>query len=80
MATVLSQCISFVILLSFFLRGKSLISLNIKNMSKHPGVYWSIIKTGLPSLCRQGLASISTVALNVNAPFTEMQQWLPCLL
>ena len=66
-ATVLSQCISFLILLFFFLRGKSLISLNIRNVSKHGKVYISIIKTGLPSLCRQGLASISTVALNVNA-------------
>lgn len=66
-ATVLSQCISFLILLSFFLRGKSLIHLNIKNVSKSLKVYISIIKTGLPSLCRQGLASVSTVALNVNA-------------
>ena len=66
-ATVLSQCISFIILLSFFLRGKSLISLNIRNVSRQAKVYISILKTGLPSLCRQGLASISTVALNLNA-------------
>lgn len=66
-ATLLSQCISFLILLSFFLRGKSLIHLNISNLSKQPKVYISIIKTGLPSLCRQGLASVSTVALNINA-------------
>ena len=66
-ATVLSQCVSFFILLTFFLRGKSLINLHIKYVSKQLKVYISIIKTGLPSLCRQGLASIATVALNINA-------------
>ena len=40
-ATVLSQCVSFLILLSFFLRGKSLIHLNIKNLSKNLKVYIS---------------------------------------
>ncbi len=67
MATVLSQCISFFILLSFFLRGKSISKLSIRNLSRHPVIYGRILKTGLPSLCRQGLASIATVALNVNA-------------
>lgn len=66
-ATVLSQCISFFILLSFFIRKKSLIHLSIRNLSKKPAVYGGILKTGLPSLCRQGLASVATVALNVNA-------------
>ena len=36
-------------------------------MAKEAGTYLLIIKTGLPSLFRQGLASIATVMLNVNA-------------
>ncbi|MEN6312718.1 MAG: MATE family efflux transporter [Clostridiaceae bacterium] len=66
-ATAISQCISFLILLYPFLNGKTVTKLNIKYISKKAGIYIYIIKYGLPSLCRQGLASIATIALNVNA-------------
>lgn len=66
-ATLISQCISFAIMLSFFLRGKSTIRLHIRYISKNPNVYKEIIQTGFPSFCRQGLASIASIALNVNA-------------
>ncbi len=66
-ATVASQCVSFLILLSFFLRGKSLVTLSFRNLSRRGSVYLSILKTGFPSLCRQGLASLASVALNVGA-------------
>ena len=66
-ATLISQCSSFCILLSFFIRGKSIVRLRLRAVSRTPGTYWMIVKTGLPSLCRQGLASAATVALNVNA-------------
>lgn len=66
-ATLISQAISFLILLFMYISKRSIISINIKNVSKKFSVYINIIKTGLPSFCRQGLASISTVALNVNA-------------
>ncbi len=66
-ATLLSQCVSFCIMLSFFLRGKSVVRLSIRRVSRQFSTYFSIVKTGLPSFCRQGLASASTVALNVNA-------------
>ncbi len=66
-ATALSQCVSFGILLSHYLRKKTILKLNIKNASKEPETYLLIIKNGLPSFCRQGLASVSTVALNINA-------------
>ena len=63
-ATLLSQCISFAILLSFFLLTKTSVRLHIKYVSRTADVYGIIIQTGMPSLCRQGLASISTVCLN----------------
>lgn len=66
-ATALSQCISFLILLSHFLRNRTIINLKLSNASTELIIYLRIIKNGLPSFCRQGLASISTVALNLNA-------------
>ena len=67
LATSLSQMISFIILLTVFLRGKSNVSFHFKAISRRWSVYSSIFKAGLPSLSRQGLASIASVALNVNA-------------
>lgn len=66
-ATLISQTISFCILLSSVLRGVTVSRLNIKFMSKSISTYILIIKTGLPSLARQGLASLSTVLLNLCA-------------
>ncbi len=63
-ATIISQCVSFLILLSMFLFHKSIIRLSIRKISKNISVYLEIIKVGLPSMCRQGLASISTILLN----------------
>ncbi|MBE6905770.1 MAG: MATE family efflux transporter [Ruminococcaceae bacterium] len=66
-ATLISQCISFSILLSFFLMGKSVTVLHLKKVSRSFEDYADIIHNGLPSLCRQGLASAATVALNISA-------------
>lgn len=66
-ATLFSQCVSFCILLFCFLSKKTIICLHYKNISPRLQPYLSILKTGMPSFCRQGLASASTVALNVNA-------------
>ena len=67
MATALSQLISFCILLSFFLRGKSSVRISLMKVSKDIKLYLKIVLTGLPTLMRQGLASIASVALNVAA-------------
>lgn len=66
-ATLLSQCVSFGILLSFFIRKKSASRLIFREALKDIRVYGVILKTGLPTLCRQGLASAASVALNVTA-------------
>lgn len=65
LATVLSQCVSFVILLSFYVSKRSIISLSPKNISKKLSDYGLIIKTGLPTVFRQGLGSLATTLLNV---------------
>ncbi len=66
-ATGISQFISFSILFSFYIKKKTVINLSPKNFSKDIFIYLMILRNGLPSFCRQGLASISTVALNFNA-------------
>ena len=67
-ATLTSQCVSFLILFSMFLRGKSTAQLRPGLfVPQFPRWFPQIFKIGLPSLSRQGLASLSTVALNVQA-------------
>lgn len=66
-ATALSQLVSFLILLSCFLRGKTVTRTGIKNLSKDPSVYLQIVKNGLPSFSRQGLASAASILLNKQA-------------
>lgn len=63
-STAISQTISFCILLSIFLLRKTNSKLSIKWISKDFADVMLICKTGLPSLMRQGLTSISTMVLN----------------
>ena len=67
-ATAISQFISFIILLMAFITGKSEADIVVSKI-KHfqPSMLSAIIKTGLPSLARQGLASIATILLNLSA-------------
>lgn len=63
-STAVSQLVGFLILLSMFLRGKTLSKLSIKFAKENPKGIFAIMATGFPSLCRQGLNSISTMLLN----------------
>ncbi len=66
LATVMSQFISFTILLIQSRQGEN-IRLNIKNVHINKYYILEILNGGAPSLFRQGLASVSTVFLNVIA-------------
>lgn len=66
-ATLISQTVSFLILLSMFVFKKSIITLSIKKVTKKLSIYLEIFKVGLPSFCRQGLASIAVTLLNNQA-------------
>ena len=63
LATVLSQIISFILLLYGMKKGSN-IKLSIKKFK--PNIYYelNIFKGGFPSLVRQGLGSLSTMILN----------------
>ncbi len=63
-STAVSQTISFLILLSMFLTGKTSGKLSLRKVSKDFRDLLEICKTGFPSLVRQGLTSISTMMLN----------------
>ncbi len=67
LATAISQYISFCILLSMFLRKKTQSSFEFKYARFDAPTVGEIITTGLPSLARQGLGSISTMVLNNTA-------------
>lgn len=64
LATCISQIISFGILLTMFLSGKTIVRLKIKSIARTFSTYGEIIGTGFPSFCRQILASLCTVFLN----------------
>ena len=67
-ATLVSQWVSFLILLSMFLRGKSAAQLHFSLfLPQAPRWFFKILKIGFPSMSRQGLASIATAALNLQA-------------
>jgi len=72
LATAISQYISFGILLSIFLLNKTQSKLSIKHIDKRLLTIGTIVITGLPSLARQGLNSVSTMVLNRLAmPFDD---------
>ena len=62
-ATIAGQVMSFCVLLSGSMRGPN-IRLNIKNVRLGPHYLLEITNGGIPSLFRQGLASVSTLLLN----------------
>lgn len=67
LATMISQIVSFCILLTFFLTGKSIVTIHIKLVSHRFADYKAIITTGLPTICRQGLGSLAAAVLNIQA-------------
>ncbi len=67
LSTALSQVISFAILLFMFLSGRTQSKLSIRNITELFSRLAEIVKTGFPSMARQGFASIATMLLNNQA-------------
>lgn len=67
LSTALSQLASFCILLSIYLRGKSVSRISWKKVTFNGSKIFDILATGLPSLLRQGLGSVTTMVLNGQA-------------
>lgn len=66
-ATMVSQMISFCILLYQCNVQKGCIRIQISKFTPTLSMYGEILHAGLPSFCRQGLASVATVVLNYAA-------------
>lgn len=66
-ATAISQTVSCGILLSAYLRGKTIVQLSPRFVPKALRVYGDVLRMGSPALLRQGLGSAATIALNINA-------------
>ena len=63
-STAVSQFISFVILISMFLIGKTQTHISIKYAARDFKTIWNVVATGFPSLLRQALNSVAAVLLN----------------
>lgn len=63
-ATVLSQVVSFTLILKLCNYGGT-IPIKLSNFKPNISKYKEIIHGGLPSLCRQGIASFATIFLNL---------------
>ena len=67
LATALSQVISFCILLFMCNTKKECITIHPKNFRPTLSIYKNVIYGGIPSLGRQGIASVATIIMNVMA-------------
>lgn len=63
LATVIGQLVGFVLLFIGTRRGDN-IHIKWKNFKPSLFYYKEVVRGGIPSLCRQGLASVSTMCLN----------------
>ncbi len=66
-ATLISQIVSFFLLLLCFIRKKTIIKLKIKNFSFKKNITFDILKIGFPSFIRQLLAALAAILLNNQA-------------
>jgi len=67
LATMLSQVVTFVILMGIYLSGRTIVHIHVKNISRRFADYRLIVATGIPTICRQGLGSVAAAALNIQA-------------
>ena len=67
LCTLITQFASFWLLFSFYLRRKAICHISIKNITRDIRLLGNIVTTGLPSMARQGLASIASIMLNKSA-------------
>lgn len=63
LATTISQYLSFIFLLIMIRRGGN-IQISLQNFKPNLHFYKEVIRGGIPSLFRQGLASVATICLN----------------
>lgn len=63
-ATAISQIVSFIILLVMCNTRTDAISIQLRNFKPNLGIYGKILYAGMPSMGRQGIASVANILLN----------------
>ena len=63
-ATALSQTVTLVMLVWIYLHKETSVRLGLKYVSGSAGVYLEILRSGIPTLFRQGCACIANIMLN----------------
>lgn len=66
-ATALSQLISYIVMWVMFTSRDSIVRISPSRLSKRFSDYFTVLKIGFPTMCRQGLASVASALLNVQA-------------
>lgn len=67
LSTAISQYVSLAILLIMYYKGTAQSKMHVRFITLKPKFVGEIIATGLPSLARQGLNSVSNMVLNIEA-------------
>ncbi|MFA6508430.1 MAG: MATE family efflux transporter [Treponemataceae bacterium] len=67
LATILSQLVGFSILLSHYAKQRSALRIRMRNTDFSGTMYKEILRSGTPTLFRQLVASVSSIALNTAA-------------
>lgn len=67
MATMISQMLSGVLMYTYFRAKRTVVQLSFNDVSKNASDYLNIFKTGMPTIFRQGLGSVSAAILNIQA-------------
>jgi putative MATE family efflux protein len=66
-ATIIGQIVSFFILLTMYLKHKSLLHLSARNVTLEGEMFKEIFKIGFPSFIRVALNSLATITMNWSA-------------
>lgn len=66
-ATTISQIVTLILLVAYYIRKKSLLELSIKNIKVEMNILLAIVKIGSPTFARQILVSIALALLNHSA-------------
>jgi putative MATE family efflux protein len=64
LATVIGQAISTIFLVSYYISGKSYVKISVKKFNPSIKIYSEMLKIGVATLARQGLASLSMGLIN----------------
>lgn len=67
LATAISQCVSFCLLLMAFITKKTVSRFSVFKFTRSPKEFFSMLSVGLPSFGRQGFSAISGMLLNIVA-------------